>query len=169
MTDLAERNRRILQRKAEGASQRVIAREFGLSPSRIGLVVRADQRERERQGRHARMVDILRQCDDPDRRWRGSHLLDLFVPMTTTRRGLKLHFKARRINAMSLREFMNVLVPDADEFPSDSWAPPIFAVRQVGKKGFGCIIRRLSEVDLGPRCRAPWNQKLDRLKRGGWV
>jgi transposase len=92
MISIQERNRKILQMRREGISQREVARKFQLSPSRIYLLERRAAADQAMAERRAKLRAEIRAADDPEKMWPVTDLADAIGPIVVTKKRLLDHF-----------------------------------------------------------------------------
>lgn len=159
MPAIAERNQKILQMLKEGVPQSEVARRFHLSPSRIYLIEKQDAAIRAMEGRRGMMVKQLQEADDMDKPWPVGDLLDALGLMGVTKKRLMDHFVAKRQSQISLREFMDMCL-DAPVEGLDFMMSPLLRVYGLGKKGFWCVVKGLTDLDMGTRRSQEWQTRL---------
>ena len=163
MNDCRERNQKIIQMALEGVSHTEIARTFRLSPARIWPVVRAIKSQNALAERRRHLVEEIRRVDDLDRLWEVMDLVDALRALSATRNALLKHFASLKMGQISLREMMNLAIPET--LDSDGWHSPLMRITFIGPKGYQSIINGLSEIDWNERCRQEWGRKLAWLER----
>jgi len=164
MIPIPERNRQILQLRAEGRSQTEVAKTFKLSPSRIYLIEKQDAADRSMEQRRATLREEIRAADDMDRMWPVEDLIDAMGLIVVTRKRLMDHFVATGKRQISLRELMDMCL-DAPVQELDFMMSPLLRVHGVGKKGFWSVVNGLTGMDLGDRCNQEWQWRLVKVKQ----
>ena len=159
MIPIPERNRQILQLRAEGRSQTEVARTFKLSPSRIYLIEKQDAADRSMEQRRATLREEIRAADDMDRMWPVEDLIDAMGLIVVTRKRLMDHFVATGKRQISLRELMDMCL-DAPVQELDFMMSPMLRVYGLGKKGFWSVVKGLTDLDMGTRCNQEWQTRL---------
>ena len=159
MIPIPERNRQILQLRAEGRSQTEVARTFKLSPSRIYLIEKQDAADRSMEQRRATLREEIRAADDMDRMWPVEDLIDAMGLIVVTRKRLIDHFVATGKRQISLRELMDMCL-DAPVQELDFMMSPMLRVYGLGKKGFWSVVKGLTDLDMGTRCNQEWQTRL---------
>jgi hypothetical protein len=163
MTSISERNRRILEMRQQGFSQKETAMRFKLSPSRIQLIEKQDAAERSMAERRSRLREAIRSADDPDRMWPVLDLIDALGLSTVTQKRLMAHFMQAGKQQISLRELMDMCsIAPVDD--SSFVFSPLLRVKGVGKIGYWAVVNGLTEMDLGKRCNEEWEKRLKKVK-----
>jgi|ERR1035438_2738517 transcriptional regulator with XRE-family HTH domain len=129
---IPERNRQILQMRSEGLKQAEVARQFGLSPSRIWLIERRDGAHLSLAQRRAKLREKIRAADDPEKLWPVEDLVDAVGMIVVTRKRLLDHFVTAGKRQISLQELMDMRL-DAPMEGLDSMVSPLLRVYGVGK------------------------------------
>jgi hypothetical protein len=163
MNDCRERNQKIYRMALEGVSHMEIAQAFRLSPSRIWLVVHAIRSQNALTERRRNLVEEIRRADDLDKLWEVTDLVDALRALTAARNALLRHFGSLKMGQISLREMMNLAIPETVD--SDGWYSPLMRITFIGPKGYQSILNGLSKIDWNERCRQEWERKLVWLER----
>ena len=113
-------------------------------------------------------IDRVRNSNNLDARWPSRSLLDAIGFQTKVRGRVEDYMEQHGIEALSLRELMDLFLPPSSE-PlldfTDLWRRiPILDQPQFGPYLHDSALRTLTEVDLGLAFRAEWAARLDRLK-----
>jgi hypothetical protein len=164
-----ERDTRIRQMGKAGASRKEIASAFGMSVKAVGLVFRKIEAEEAAIRMSRDLLQEFRRADDPDKRWKVADVLDALLLMTTTTTALRWWFDGDKIEATSLRGFMELVISERRHAELGYLIAPLLDIRCVGVKGFWSAVRRLTELDLGPRCNQEWSRRIARLRRASRI
>jgi len=73
--------------------KREVARQFGLSPTRIWLIVRRIRADRALAERRRTISEAIRQADDLEKKWAVVDLADAMKLGTMTRNALLRHYE----------------------------------------------------------------------------
>jgi hypothetical protein len=163
LNNLPERNQQIFQMALAGVSHRKLALAFGLSKSRIRLVISAIRRENALAKRRRSIADEIRQVDDLDRLWEVADLVDVLGALRAAQNALLRHFASLNQEQISLRQMMDLAIPETAD--SDGCNSPLSRISFIGKKGYWSIINGVSEITLNRRCGQEWGRKLVWLER----
>ncbi len=165
MTKTRQRNRRIVEMRAQGVTRQEIARLFGITPGRVAMIEQRAATEQAQAEQRGQLQAELRLADDLDRTWPVLNLLDALHLLAVARARLLTHLGEQHKTRISLREFMDLVVSDHGD-PSEVFArTPLLGVRGIGKIGYYSVAAELTETDLGPRCNAEWQRRLAVLRR----
>jgi transcriptional regulator len=165
--DIKKRNQLIVRMSREGVPQAEIARQFRLSAGNIGLIVRKAEEDRKLADKSARLSAEIRDTDDLDKLWPTGELIDVLTLPAGTK---KIILKAWEEKAqISLRDLMDLGVSETDDQQERFAMTPILRLRGIGKKNFRSFIDRVTELDLGRRCNAEWQWRMQRLSQAGWI
>ncbi len=156
---IPERNRRVLELRKAGASQKEVATKYGVSPSRVYLIEKHDAAPRAKEERRTRMHKQLQEADDMGKLWPVGDLLDALGLIVVTRKRLVDHFLEKKQDQISLREFMDMCL-DAPVEGMDFTMTPLLRVYGLGKKGFWSVVKGLTDLDMGTRCNQEWQRRL---------
>ena len=110
----------------------------------------------------------MRNRNNRDARWPSRPLLDALGFQTKVRGRVEDYMEQRGIEALSLRELMDLFLPPPSE-PlldfTDLWRRiPLLDQPPCGPYLHDSALLTLAEADLGPALRAAWAVRLDRLK-----
>ncbi len=160
MRNLKERNLRIVGMAETGMTQTVIAKRFRVSHSLIGIILKKHEVEQVTKAKRREIRKRMLEADDLERLWPTEQLLCAIGPMLMTWNALDRYFKKIGRTEISLREMMDMIVPEEDpRFGPDL----IRAVDFVGKYGFWSVVHQLNSMDLGAKCNTEWRRRLDLL------
>lgn len=159
------RDEQILQMRERGVSRRDIARQFGITPGRIGLIERAAATEKSQAERLASLRAEIRDVDDLDKLWPVVDLIDALWLLMVARIRLLAHFEQMHKTQMSLRELMDLAVSRTNDAEPQQVSTPLLRIRGIGKYGYYSVVAELTEIDLGPRCNEEWRNRLTTLRR----
>lgn len=162
------RNQEIVRLCHAGASTEAIARQLGITQSRVRQILGRDARDRDAAQRADRRAEEFRTADDLDKTWPVEDLLDALALPTPTRRALEIHWAGRDVpvNRVSLRELMNLVVAPTTE-GRDYLIVPALKVRGLGGCGFRALIDGIQRLNLSGVCREEWLKRFD-LKARSW-
>jgi hypothetical protein len=114
------------------------------------------------------IIDKVRHKNNLEVRWPSRPLLEALGLQTKVRRRVVDYLEQQGIEALSVRELMNLFLPPPSapllDF-SDLWqCIPILKQPQFGPILHDSALLTLTEADLGPAYRAEWAARLDLLK-----
>jgi hypothetical protein len=114
------------------------------------------------------IIDQVRNRNNLEVRWPSRLLLEALGLQTKVRRRVVDYLEQQGIEALSVRELMDVFLPPPSapllDF-SDWWRRiPILDQPQFGPILHDSALLTLTEADLGPAYRAEWAARLARLK-----
>lgn len=165
MTDIQQRNQRILQLSREGVGHAEIARLFRISRTNIARIVRRFDDERRLAAKHNKLLAQIQQVNDLDAAWPAADLIDVIGPPPVIITRLKEHFAGLNADRIALRLLMEMTIPAKEAPEADLLYPPLFKVVGVGKKGYWSIVHRLTDLDLGDKFEREWLERLATLRR----
>ena len=165
MTDIRKRNLEILRMSRDGARNRDIARRFKIHPSNIGGILRRFAEKERLELKIKRLREEMRRADDLDRTWPTADLVGGLQLMKTPRKALIGHFESRGDYVISLRSLMEVAIRERNEPDAIFKDTALYAIRNIGIKGFWTTIHGISQLVEGERCRREWEHRLDYLRR----
>ena len=157
----------VLRLKSEGQTHCEIANRFGISSSRVGQIIR-QERERVESAKRAeclrRQIRASHDLSDLDRKLTVDDLFCLLELPPMVCRRFKRSFQWGDVRELSLRQFMDVLLPLVDHPKNFYDVLPAFKIRTIGKKSYAAVNMRLSSLDLGDAFREEWAGRMRRLK-----
>jgi hypothetical protein len=165
MSNIRARNQQILQMRQEGVSRQEVARRFGLSPWRIGLVEREFKTEEAMAERRARIRGELRRADDPDKMWAVEDLIDALRLSVLFRTRLLTHLDGIGKREMSVQELMDLAALVTNQYGFTKVEVSLWKLPGIGKIGFRTVIAQISEIDFGPRGNEIWGEKRAALRQ----
>ena len=160
-----QRNRQIVEMRAQGVPRQEIARQFRITPGRVAMIEQGAATERAQAERRAQLQAEIRLADDLDKVWPVINLVDSLHLLTVARTRLLAHLEQQQKTEMSLREFMDLVICEQGDAGDVFAGTPLLRVRGIGKYGFYSLAAELAEADLGPRCNAEWQRRLAALRR----
>ena len=169
MRNCQERNIRIGRMREAGASQTEIASTFRMSIEAVRMVFQKLEADKEAVRESRELLEKLRRANDLDKKWKVANVLDALLLMTTTRTALKWWFEGGKIEQSNLRQFMDLVISEKTHSKPGCLITPLLDVRCVGVKGFWSTVRRLTESDLGERCKQEWKKRLERLRQASRI
>ncbi len=164
-----ERNVKIRQMQEAGASPTDIASASGISVEAVRWVFNKLKTDEKAFRRSGDLLEEFRQADDLDKKRKVTDVLDALPLMTTTRTALRWWFEWEKMDELSLRELMNLLISEKTHAKPGYLITPLLDVRCVGVKGFWSTVSRLTESDLGERCNQEWRKRLARLRQASRI
>jgi hypothetical protein len=152
----------VLRMQDEGQPNSQIGQHFGISRARVGQIIKAEKQR----------VLAIRRSESLRRKIRASHdledldrklsLADLFclleLPSIVTKR-FTLHLQQEGTTEMSLRQFMDVLLPPWVAPKNFYEVLPALNIRNIGKKSYADVVMRLSSLDLSEAFRKEWARR----------
>jgi len=153
--------------KAAGVTHSQLAKHFGISTVRVGQLVK----EGKERGASSATVERRRQqirasldLSDLDRKLRVDDLFCLLELPPMIGKRLKESFQSSEARGLSLRQFMDVLLPLVDHPKNFYEVLPALRIRLIGKKSYAVMISQLSSLDLSDGFRREWAKRESRLK-----
>ncbi len=140
-----------------GKKQANIARRFGISTARVRLVVLEIETETALLARRSIIREDFKRADNTDRKWNVVDILDSLDLIAVAKSSLTKHFQAKNTKLISLREFMDMAVPQP------KCGSPLFEVPNIGKIAFCSVVNELTKLDMGTRCNAEWKARMKRI------
>ncbi len=165
MRTTCQRNRQIVEMRAQGVTRQEIARLFRITPDRVTMIEQEAATEKAQAERRAQLQAEMRLADDLDKVWPVVNLVDALHLLTVARARLLTHFDQQHKTEMSLREFMDLVISEHADAADAFSRTPLLRVRGIGKYGFHSVAAELAETDLGPGCNAEWQRRLAVLRR----
>jgi len=165
MTTTRQRNRQIVEMRAQGVTRQEIARQFRITTGRVAMIEQQAATEGAQAERRAQLQAEIRLANDLDKAWPVVNLVDALHLLTVARVRLLAHFEQQHKTEMSLRELMELVISEHGDAAEVSARTPLLRIRGVGKYGFYSVAAELSETDLGQRCNAEWQRRLAVLRR----
>lgn len=161
-----KRDSEVVRLQSQGVSHRVIAEQFGISPSRVGQIIAASELEEQQETSLLHIQQILKSTDNIDKKWPRETIMEcLRLPKVISWR-LERHFKKESILELSLRDLMDFLIPERVEIGQDLFqAMPALARFNVGRKTYNSLVRSLSWQDLGETFNNEWTRRICNLLR----
>jgi hypothetical protein len=154
----------ILRLRSEGKANSQIAQRFGVSRSRIQQIIAHEQRRTFSAQRSVAIRQELAACNGIDRKL---PIDDLFCVLNLPPRAetvLRNHFGERGVDACSLLDMMDLLIPLV-EGPADHYDHmPAYRVKWLGQILYADMIRALSAVDCGEALRTEWGDRKTHLR-----
>ena len=84
---------------------------------------------------------------------------------TITQNALIHNFEWDEIPEVSLRELMDLAIPERDHPKPGYLITPLLDCRCVGVEGFWSVVSGLTESNLGEKCNQEWRKRLARLRQ----
>lgn len=150
---------------AQGIPRCDVARNFGITCGRVGMIERQAQAEKAMGERRARLRQQIREADDLDKSWAITDLIDALWLIPGARTALLDHFEQTQQTHVTLREFIDLATADPTGNETEYVSVPLLRIRGIGKRGCYSVLAELTEMDLGQRCNAEWSNRLNGLKR----
>ena len=156
----------ILRMKAEGRTHSQIANHFRISTSRVGQLIKAEKERIESAAKAERLRQQIRASVDLSDLDRKLPVDDLFcllqLPPIVCER-FKRSYQWQDIRELSLREFMDALLPLVEHPKNFYEVLPAFKIRWIGRKSYAAVVMRLSSLDLGEVFSKEWAERRRRL------
>jgi len=151
-----ERNLAIWWRWRRGDKSAEIADEFGIRPQRVVEVARYMQKEHDLVTRGRELVERIGKCDDLDREWEPDDIID----MLTAGMPVRVRNAVGYVFVRSLRDLLDLVAPGAnDRRRRVGYISPILGKRNFGVAALAMVIRRMSDLNLGPAFRREWTAR----------
>jgi len=157
----------VLRMQAEGQPNSQIGQHFGISRARVGQIIKEEKGRVASAAKAERLRQQIRasvDLTDLDRKLLVDDLFCLLQLPPIVCRRFKQSCQWRDIRELSLREFMDVLLPLVDNPKNFYEVLPAFKIRLVGKKSYAAMTARLSSLDLGEVFKTEWDERVRRLK-----
>jgi hypothetical protein len=152
--------------RADGRRNQEIAERFHISAARVGQIIRKEDEQvlsderAEHVRRRIRAGNDLRDLDE--KLPVGDIFCLLQLPPLVVKR-FEVSFQHRGILTLSLREFMDILIPLVDAPRNFYDALPAFKIRNIGRKSYAAVVMKLSSLDLGEAFSKEWAERRRRL------
>jgi hypothetical protein len=157
----------VMKMRSEGQSLSRIAQRFGRSRTRVAQIIK-EERTRvaslERAKGLRRQIRASNDLNDLDRKLSIDDLFCILELPPIVSERFKRSFERDGIRALSLRQFMDVLIPIVDNPKNFYDVLPAFKIRTIGKKSYAAVTMRLSSLDVGNAFRKEWAERRRRLK-----
>jgi hypothetical protein len=152
----------VLRMQAEGRPHSQIGQHFGISRARVGQIIKAEKQRVLAIRRAESLRRQLRASHDLDDLDRKLPLADLFclleLPSIIANR-FTLYLHEEGATEMSLRQFMDVLLPPWVAPQNFYEVLPALKIRNIGKQSYADVIMRLSSLDLSEAFRKEWARR----------
>ena len=148
-----------------GDSVEEIASTLDTSMGLVQQIARRFETEEVLSRRSKRFLANIRNADDPDRKWKVSYVIQALRLKTITQNALIRHFEWADTPGVSLRELMDLAIPEKDHPKLGYLITGLLDVRCIQMEGFLSVVSRLTEADLGEKCNEEWRKRLARLRR----
>jgi hypothetical protein len=155
----------IRQMREAGDSIDEIASDLAISLENVGRIARKFETEEILSVRSSRFLGEIRKADDLDKKWKVSYLVQAVRPLVITQTAIIRHFEWGKATEISLRQLMDLAIPEQEHPRPGYLLTPLLRVRCVGVEGFWSLIGRLTQADLGETCNREWRKRLPRLQR----
>jgi len=113
-------------------------------------------------------IEIIRNCNDLDARWPSQLLLDAVGFHTRVRGRVEDYLRERRIEALNLKNLMDLFLPPASELISDIsdfWRHvPILRQPQFGPYLHDSALLTLTEANMSPAFSSEWALRICKMK-----
>jgi hypothetical protein len=160
-----DRTARIRQMREAGDSVEEIASTLDISMELVQRIARKFETEEVLSSRSQRFLANVRNANDPDRKWKVSSVIQALRLKTITQNALIHYFKWANTPGVSLRELMDLAIPEKDHPKQGYLITPLLDMCCIRVEGFLSVVRRLTESDLGEKCNEEWRKRLARLRR----
>jgi len=97
------------------------------------------------------------------------YLVQGLRPNVRTQNAIIRYFEWAKTPAISLRELMDVTISKQEHPKAGYVLTPLLDFRCVGVEGFWSLVTRLTESDLGERCKEEWVKRLTRLRQASRI
>jgi hypothetical protein len=132
-------------------------------------IIRKFETEAALSARSDRFLGNIRRADDPDKKWKVSYVIQALRLKTITQNAVIQHYEWAEVPEVSLREIMDLAIPERDHPKPGYLITPLLDFRCVGLKGFWSVVSRLSESNLGEKCNEEWRKRLTRLRQASRI
>jgi hypothetical protein len=172
----------ILRLKSEGQTHSQIGQHFGRSGSLIGHILKVERLRALSAERSQAIRTEIRASNDIGRRLPMDDLFCVLNPIPRVEAILRRHFKRQGIEALSLLDMMDFLIPVVEDAKGSRACPdyeeylrymPAYRVKNLGQILYAAMIKAMSAVDCGEAFRVEWTARKKRLRdhligRGGF-
>ena len=156
----------ILQMRADGKRNQEIAERFNISAARVGQIIRKEEEqvlEVERSESRRRRIRASNDLNDLNKKLPVDDIFCLLeLPQVVVNR-FNDHFRWTGIQMLSLREFMDILIPVVDTPRNFYDVLPAFKIRNIGRKSYAAVVVKLSSLNLGEAFSREWAERRRRL------
>lgn len=156
------RNSLILQQRRRGVSRRDVAREFGLSVSRIGAIEKEAASAKSSSARCARVREKLHRADDLDKAWPVTELVEALGLPVIFRVRLLSYFEEGSKEQLSLRELFNLVVSSTSDVTREV-SNVTLPVWGIGKIGLCSVLFAMARLNMGRHCNVEWRSHFARF------
>ena len=160
-----DRTARIRQMREAGDSVEEIASTLDISMELVQRIARKFETEEVLSSRSQRFLANVRNANDPDRKWKASYVIQALRLKTITQNALIRHFEWADTPRVSLRELMDLAIPEKDHPKQGYLITRLLDMRCIRVEGFLSVVSRLTNSDLGEKCNEEWRKRLARLRR----
>jgi len=112
--------------------------------------------------RSEKLLEAIGLIDDPDAEWPIVPVLRLLGFRPSPIEGLQSFWGGR--GTVSLREIFDLIISEQPDPRPGYLIVPLLDFRHFGRKGLFTLIDQVTELDLGERCTALWQQKYALLR-----
>src|ERR1044072_7318375 len=168
MTGHQDRDHQVRQMWEAGDSFRDIASALDLGRT----IIRKFETEAVLSNRSNRFLENIRKADEPDKKWKVSYVIQALRLKTITQNALIHHFAWAEVPEVSLRELMDLAIPERDYSKPGKLGyliTPLLDFRCIGAEGFWSVVSRLTESDLGEKCNEEWRKRLPKLRQSSRI
>ena len=152
-----------------GVGLKEIGLVFGISAEGVRAVLKKLQAEEKAIQRSAELLKDFRLADDLDRKWTVEEMMDALHLSTRLRTAIGCRCEWKKVGEMTLREFMDLVLPDKPHAKPGYLITHLLDLRNVRLHSFWLTVKRLSELDLGMQCNLEWKRRWGRLIRASRI
>ena len=152
-----------------GDSMQEIALALDLSMDLVRRISRTFETETVLADRSRQYLENIRKADDPNKKWKVNYVIQALRPKNITANALIHHFEWSGVPAVTLRELMDLAIPQKNHPKAGYLITPLLDVRCVGVEGFWSVVHCLTESDLGEKCNEEWRKRLARLRQSSRI
>ena len=161
----AERNKEIYRQYRTGVDVESISSRFDVWSREIYSIAYSDENGAwQRLGEKVRLE--MREHNDINRKYSVISIIDA-LQLIARPRNVFSDYSEWCSRQLSLKEFMDIIVPDKPNPNRLYGCTNVMNLRNMGRQGFWNILEQLSTLDLGEKVTVEWNRKLELLRKYG--
>lgn len=162
-TDIAARNQEIVELYRAGTTSRALSTRFGISYSRVRIIIREIQEADDRRKKSLEMVQRLKASNDFNTQWNATDLIEMLLLHKRFRNALFAYIRNHNITTLSLDDMLELISPKKRPLREFEYAP-LTSINSIGKYGLRDYIKALSDLDLGEVFRKELQERVGMLR-----